>query len=69
MTTTQQPIVIPMEDELVHTDSRPYCDDVTCPCHDEDDDDARFMETLGTPLMDGLLTPSEVQRLYWGEGL
>jgi hypothetical protein len=28
-----QPIVIPMEDELVHTQERPYCNDPLCPCH------------------------------------
>ena len=29
------PIAIPMEDELIHTDEHPYCDDPTCPCQDE----------------------------------
>jgi len=27
-----QPIAIPMEDPIIHTDSHPYCDDPTCPC-------------------------------------
>jgi hypothetical protein len=27
------PIVIPMEDEIIHTAIHPYCDDETCPCH------------------------------------
>ena len=27
------PIVIPMEDDLVHTPEHPYCDDPLCPCH------------------------------------
>src|SRR5438874_1320895 len=30
---TPHPIVIPMEDEPLHTLSRPLCDDPTCPCH------------------------------------
>jgi hypothetical protein len=30
------PIIIPMEDELIHTAENGYrCDDLTCPCHDE----------------------------------
>lgn len=29
------PIVIPMEDDLVHTAEHPYCDDETCPCQAE----------------------------------
>jgi hypothetical protein len=28
-----RPIVIPMEDELIHTQERPYCNDPACPCH------------------------------------
>jgi hypothetical protein len=28
-----RPIVIPMEDELIHTRERPYCNDPACPCH------------------------------------
>ena len=27
------PIVIPMEDEIIHTALHPSCDDETCPCH------------------------------------
>ncbi len=27
------PIVIPMEDDLLHTQENPYCDDPACPCH------------------------------------
>lgn len=26
-----------MEDEPLHTDEHPFCDDPTCPCHDEED--------------------------------
>jgi len=28
-----RPIVIPMEDDLLHTQKHPYCDDPACPCH------------------------------------
>jgi hypothetical protein len=32
----QQPIVIPMEDDLIHTADHPFCSiDPTCPCHED----------------------------------
>jgi hypothetical protein len=33
-----QPITIPMEDELVHTQEHPFCDDLTCPCHTQEEE-------------------------------
>ncbi len=31
---TQQPIVIPMEDDILHTATNNYlCNDLECPCH------------------------------------
>jgi hypothetical protein len=29
-----EPIIIPMEDDLIHTNEHPICDDPTCPCHE-----------------------------------
>jgi len=29
------PIIVPMEDELVHTDEHPTCLDPECPCKDD----------------------------------
>ena len=26
--------IVLMEGDLVHTDEHPYCDDLSCPCHD-----------------------------------
>jgi hypothetical protein len=28
----RQPLTIPMEDPIIHTDEHPYCVDPTCPC-------------------------------------
>jgi len=28
-------LLVEMEDELLHTDESPVCDDPTCPCHCE----------------------------------
>jgi len=33
-----QPIIIPMEDELVHTEEHPFCDDPACPCHTQEEE-------------------------------
>jgi hypothetical protein len=33
---TRPPIfIVLMEDEPLHTDEHPYCDDMTCPCQDD----------------------------------
>src|SRR3989440_12502103 len=36
--TMNQPIIIPMEDELVHTEEHPFCDDPACPCHTQEEE-------------------------------
>ena len=35
MTLEPGPYVVLMEDELIHTDEHPECDDPTCYCHGE----------------------------------
>ena len=35
MLNLRHPIIIPMEDEIIHTAHHPVCDDATCPCHVE----------------------------------
>ena len=37
-----EPILIPMEDDLIHTDERPFCDDTTCPCHEQDEEEKEY---------------------------
>ncbi len=32
---THLPIVVPMEDDLVHDAEHPLCDDLGCVCHDD----------------------------------
>lgn len=58
------PVAIPMEDELVHTDDHPYCNDMKCPCHN---DEERNYELYTWPLRQGLMTTDEAQRLYRGQ--
>lgn len=59
-----QPIIIPMEDDIVHSDETPFCLDHTCPCHY---DRRRKYELVARPWYEGLLTTSESQRLFSGE--
>ena len=56
------PVVV-MEDEPVHTDSRPFCSDMTCGCHR---DRALIREHLMEPERAGLLTWFESRALWRG---
>ena len=58
--------VVLMEDELVHTQDHPFCDNCMCPCKA---DEALFAEQVEVPILNGLMTPEEGQRLFWGENL
>jgi hypothetical protein len=74
-----QPITIPMEDELVHTQEHPFCDDPTCPCHtqeeeempkasretDEDEPETRPPFLLFARLMGNLLDTASTGWRYW----
>lgn len=62
----QAPILIPMEDELIHTDEHPFCDDPSCGCHD---DVELIMEHLERPFDAGLLTSPEYFRIKEGKQL
>ncbi len=55
-------IVIPMEDELVHTEDRPFCSDLSCPCHD----DLELLTELNNEVEGGLLTSWEAMRTLSG---
>lgn len=60
----QGPIVIPMEDDLVHTDERPFCSyDSTCPCHEEPGCIAAVHEAVAR----GELTPDEATNFVMGK--
>src|SRR5258708_39707249 len=50
-------------DELVHTDARPFCGDMACPCHT---DRAYWLEYEVQPQRDGVLTHDEAQPLFRG---
>lgn len=60
------PVVL-MEDEPLHTDERPWCRDVTCPCHSADEGVEQRKSLLWDPYYDGLLTWEEVLQTFFGK--
>jgi hypothetical protein len=61
----QQPIPIPYEggDEPIHTNEHPFCDEMSCPCHEE----SEFIEQVQTWVTDGLITIEDAERIYRGQ--
>jgi hypothetical protein len=59
-----QPIVIPMEDDLIHTKEYPFCStDPTCPCHE---DPARIA-AVAEAVTRGELTSEEATQFVSGQ--
>ncbi len=61
----QTPIVIPMEDDILHTQSHPFCSDPTCPCRE----DPELLAEVAHAVEQGLLTPAEATRFVEGKAL
>src|SRR5258708_25019906 len=51
-------------DEIIHDESHPFCDDLTCGCHY---DVELIMEHLEHPFDAGLLTEDEAVHLFYGK--
>ena len=64
---------IPMLDEPVHTDERPWCRDASCPCHDvvtgDEYQNEAYHRLIVRPLMAGLITATEANRIFFDEQL
>lgn len=58
------PLPVFMEDAPLHTSDHPFCADPACPCHEDDELFAEFVEQ---PICDGLLTTFEASRLLCNE--
>ncbi|HEV2457381.1 MAG TPA: hypothetical protein VGS80_03380, partial [Ktedonobacterales bacterium] len=58
-----QPIVIPMEDDPIHTLETSFCSDPTCPCKE----DQVLLGEVARHIESGLLTPAEAARLVAGQ--
>ena len=62
---SQDPIVIQMGDDLVHTKTNPFCSDPTRP----DKNDPELLAEVARQVEDGLLTPDEATRTVLGRQL
>jgi len=56
-------IDVPMEDGLTHTASRPFCDDMACPCHE----DRELLADVGEYHFAGELSDLDADRMYRGK--
>ena len=59
----QLPILLPIEDEPVHTPASPFCSGQTCQCHKSPE----LLQLVAQQVSDGLLTPAEATRLVAGQ--
>ena len=59
-----QPIVIPMEDDILHTQEHPFCSiDPSCPCHE----DPGLLSDIAQAVEQGFLTSDEATRIAMGK--
>jgi hypothetical protein len=62
----QDPIVIPMEDGIIHTKDSPFCSvDPAYPCHE----DSELLSEVAPAVEQGLLTSGEATRFVKGKAL
>ncbi len=59
-----EPILIPMEDDLVHTPEHPFCSDSSCGCHE----DEMLINELAALVEVGALTPEQATDIVVGNG-
>ncbi len=60
----QDPIVIPVEDDPLHTEEHPFCSsDPTCPCYEDPERIAAVAEAVAR----GELTPDEATSFVSGK--
>ena len=59
------PIMIPMEDPIIHTDDHPFCGDPTCLCAE----DPELIAEVYQAVEQGLMTQEEATLLIQGKTL
>jgi hypothetical protein len=60
----QNPVVIPMEDDIIHTADHPFCStDPTCGCHE----DPELLAEVAAQVGQGLLTHEEATQVIAGK--
>jgi hypothetical protein len=55
--------IIPVEDELEHTQEHPFCYDQTCDCHEDQDE----IGLVAQYVQGGLMTPDEATDFVGGK--
>jgi len=55
-------LVIPSEDDVLHTQEHPFCSDDTCFCRK----DQEALNAVNAAIMNGLLTPDEATAFIQG---
>jgi hypothetical protein len=55
-------LVIPSEDDVLHTDEHPFCSNDTCPCRE----DQGALSAVNAAVRNGLLTPDEATAFIQG---
>jgi hypothetical protein len=55
-------LVIPSEDDVLHTDEHPFCCNDTCPCRE----DQEALNIVNVAVQSGLLTPDEATAFIQG---
>jgi hypothetical protein len=61
----QRPLLVPMEDELIHTDDPPFCGDPTRGCSE----DPELIASVQQAVEQGLITPGEATLIIQGKTL
>lgn len=71
MKETSDQIIIPMEDDPLHTHDQPFCSDRKCPCHtDMSNDGLNYRQAYVWQFIDlGFLTYLEADRILEGYAL
>ena len=60
-----QPLLVLMEDPILHTTERPFCGDPSCPCSE----DPALIAEVHEAVEQGLITPEEATLIIQGKTL
>ena len=61
----QHPLLVLMEDPILHTTERPFCGDPSCPCSE----DPALIAEVNEAVKRGLITPEEATLIIQGKTL
>lgn len=56
-----------IESDMIHTADHPFCDDMSCDCHSDDNQEA--IDELGQQYQDGLVSTGDADRIFRGRTL